>query len=645
MSKQNRREFILKSSVGFCGLAAFSGVYAGQSLEQLANCREKGHLEAYLMLTRGQGKGTSKVLCSEEVLTPGCSVGWVEVEYTAPQGGIAPGGSVTLAVPPGPSHGSIELDDAAAPSYMQVKAKVKVSVEKKYPAFEIQEKCPVRESNVKAVLPEGLPAGSKLSFVWHDVTLDKHARRWNGDSWRFPVMVDHDGDGWAEKLPEVATLPKTTGAAKHLLVRAASMAVVGERVRLTVSAFDQYWNPAQSFEGTVHFSSEDGSKEGLPASITYRLEDQGSKTVYAKFSKPGFHWISVNGGEGLACRSNPIEIFETEPEERLYWGDLHVHTEKSTDARVWAHTTSTYDGSYKIGRYRYGLDFQANSDHHWFEQGNYTPAEWEQMKRITNEANDPGSFVTIVANEYSHADGDSNAYFRQGDAPYIERGNYPYALHRQLRPHKPVLIPHHVAQDMRPFHWENYDPGLMPVCEIFSNHGRAEFFGNKPHYSHAKIPTLKGKTWVEQLQTGKHMGCIASGDDHWARPGTCGLAGVWSRKGLTRDGIIDSLQTRTCYGTTSDRTILYFDVEQKKQPRLSVRAAAGSLIEKVEIIKNGAVVYSATPNSLTTEQNWEDPAAPSKCWYYVRLTLKPQRVCEEGLVNKMQLVWSSPVWV
>ncbi|QHI67997.1 DUF3604 domain-containing protein [Tichowtungia aerotolerans] len=629
-----------------CCIGLMLECVGGVSLDELqAEYAEKGHLEAYLMLTRGQGVGTAEIHCSEKILTPGCAVDWVEVVYAAPKGGIAPGGSVTLAVPPGPSQTTIQFDDSGKPAWLQVKAAVPVQVEKKNPAFEIQEACLARESNVKVILPEGLPGGSKLSFVWHDVVLDQHARRWNGDSWRFPVMVDHDGDGWAEHLPEMASLPKTAGPAKYLLVRAASMAVVGEPVRLTVSAFDEQWNPAQSFEGMVRFSREDGSTDGLPSPVKYSPVDQGSKTVFATFNDPGFHWVTVTGKNGMVNRSNPIEIFEHEPKQRLYWGDLHVHTEMSCDARVWAETTSTYAGSYNIGRYRYGLDFQANADHHGFEQGNYTPAEWEHMQRITNEANDPGEFVTVVANEYSHPHGDSNAYFRQGDVPFIKRGNYPGGLHKQLRSLGAVLIPHHVSQNMRPFHWDNYHPEMMSVCEIFSNHGRAEFLNNKPHYSKKKVPTVKGTTWVEQLLSGKQMGCIASSDDHRARPGTGGLAGVWSREGLTRDGVVGALLERNCYATTSDRAILYFDVKKGDHPVLSIRAAAGSLIEKVEIIKNGEVAHAAAPNALTAELSWTDPAAPSKCWYYVRLTLKAQAVCEENLVNKKQFVWSSPVWL
>lgn len=651
-----RREYLKISTLGAAAITCGRlPVFAGGPSEtaSIAALRrayaEKGRLEAYSLLTRGRGQGRGAVACSEEKLMPGCAVDWVEVVYTAPQNGIAPGGSVTLVVPAGPSCTKLQIDDQARDAYLRVEADVPTSVELKHPPFEVQEKCLVHKSHAQVDLPKGLAAGEQITFVWSGLKLDQHARRWGGDTWRFHLKVDHDGDGWAEQLPEVLTLAKHTGPANYLLVRAACMALVDEPVRLTVSAFDAQWNPAQDFVGTVSFARLDGETRGMPKPVTFTLEDQGSILTEAVFEKPGFFWVTVQGAGGMLNRSNAIEIFTEEPDRRLYWGDIHIHTEKSADARAWAHTTSTYDGSYKIGRYRYGLDFQANTDHHGLKQGNYSPAEWEEMQAVTNAANEPGKFATILANEYSHSQGDANAYFKSNSVPFIEhpRPGHPTRLYHDLHLNECALVPHHFAQNMRPFDWDkNFDPELTPVCEIFSNHGRAECYKNKPHYSSRSIPTIKGQTWVDQLKTGKKLGCICSSDDHWARPGTCGLMAAWSASGLTREGIVDALLApQACYGTTGDRTILYFDIEGEVQPTVRVRAAAGTEIERLEIIKNGSVVHTLEGEALTIEDAWVDPAPPSACWYYVRLTLREQTVCEESMVGRKQFAWSSPIWL
>lgn len=620
----------------------------------------KGHLEAYARFSRGRGKGTAAIRCSEDPLLPGMQVEWVELVYTAAPEGIAPGGKVVLSLPPGPAEAAVQTGQPSAPAYMEVTAgaDVPVAVKLEYPPFEVQEGVLVRRMLVEAQLPQGLPSGATATFVWHNVKLDTHARRWDGDSWRFPVLVDHDADGWAEEIPGLAALPKTSGSAESLLVRCASMALVGEPVRMVVSAFDRFFNPAQQYDGTVAFSLEEGREANLPGAYAFTPEDRGSHTFAARFSRPGFYWITATDSEGRAARSNPVEILEKEPARRLYWGDLHVHTEMSADARVWAHTTSTYAGSYHIGRYRYGLDFQANTDHHGVSQGNYSPGEWEEMMRITNRANDPGRFATLVANEFSHPQGDANAYFKTGRVPFFDHEPYaspdfPQNLFGQLRRYECVVPPHHFAQNMRPYNWEIHDAELMPLCEIFSNHGRAEYFDNQPHYSGKKVPTIQGQTWVDQLQTGKHLGCIAASDDHWARPGTCGLTGAWSRA-LTREGIYDALAERRCHATTGDRTILYFTVNGVEggqtlpavpHPEIHIRAAAGSPIRKIEIVKDGATVHAAEPGAMSAELRWTDPAEAGRCWYYVRLTLAAQAVAEEYMRDREQFAWTAPVWL
>lgn len=618
-----------------------------------AEFAKKGHLEAYAIHTRGLGRGACAISCSEKELLPGQQIKWVKVIYKAPVDGVSPHGTVTLAVPPGPS--TVQISDADKAAFMEVQCQLPFSVELKHQPFEIQENHPVKPLRVCVSLPEGLPPNESVTFVWNAIALDTYARRWEGDSWRFRCFADHDGDGWDEELPRQTVLPKKSGPAEYLLVRCASMGLIGEPIRVTVSAFDKFWNPAQDYGGEVRFGSEGGASEGLPSPFRFGKKDGSSRAFSATFANPGFYWITVTDDQGRTNRSNPVEIFSQPPENRLFWGDLHVHTEKSADARAWAHTTSTYAGSYNIGRYRYGLDFQANSDHHSLRQGNYTREEWEEMKRITNGANEPGRFVALIANEFSHSQGDANAYFKIDDVPYFDHEyNYPTYLFSQLQPYKCPLIPHHFAQNMRPFNWDNYQSELMPVCEIFSDHGRAEYPENEPHYSWHTVPTLKGKTWVEQLDTGKMLGCVASGDDHWARPGTCGLAGVWSPS-LTREGIHDALVERRCIATTGDRTILHFTVNgigtgrtipAADKIRIHVRAAAGSIVEKLEIVKNGKVVHVVEPGALLVEETWDDMARDSSaCWYYARLTLRAQKICEEGMRDKTQFAWTSPVWV
>ena len=150
----------------------------------------------------------------------------------------------------------------------------------------------------------------------------------------------------------------------------------------------------------------------------------------------------------------------------------------------------------------------------------------------------------------------------------------------------------------------------------------------------------------------KKLGAIASSDDHWARPGTCGLTGVWAAD-LTRPAIYSALKNRQCYASTNARVILHFSAEEKEMgqevkcsqpPMLKVRAAAPGLIEKLEIISEGKTVYSMEPRGRMVDTSWRDRELKD-AYYYVRLTLAPEKNTEAYMKNRQQFVWSSPVWV
>lgn len=620
---------------------------------------------AYEWNTRGMGKGKA-VITPAGPVTVNAALDRVVITYHPPGQGMAPGGKVSVCIPAGMTTPQLQYKDSAG--YVAVHTTAGVAIDTKIERtgwHKITESDPSKDKPyhwlpifyrvVVAGLPEGLPGKGFLTFTCLDTKVDRYARRYEGDHLLFRVYADHDADGFAEEIEDSPAIPKIADKASRIMLRCQSTTMPGEPVRMTILALDHLNNPAVSYRGTVQFRS-DQQHVHLPEAYTFEAGDRSSHRFEARFEKPGFYWIeALDEKNGFHARSNPVQVFENEPGKRLYWGDLHVHTELSCDARSDAHSTSTYDGSYRIGRYRYSLDFQANADHHFLNGQDYGEWHWEEMKRITNEMNEPGRFVTIIANELSHDLGHQNVYFLGGDPPFLrtEEKNHPYDLWELLDGHECFCVPHHVAQSMAPWQWEHFNAAIMPVVEIFSNHGRAEFPGNTPHHSPHPIPTLEGHTWVEQLNTGKKLGAIASGDDHWARPGTVGLTGVWAEK-LERDEIYHEIKARHCYATTAARVILHYRVNGAEMgsiirsdhpPGIDLLAASPDTIEKAEIIKNGVVVFGEEPGGLMTELQWTDEEFADSAYYYVRLTLKPDPNAEEYMVNKQQFIWSSPVWV
>lgn len=616
----------------------------------LAQFYGNGKLAAYEFFTRHMGKGIAHIETPKQVFV-GESLAEAVISFTATER-IEPGGLVKLWCPNGATNP--QLTKPGEPGFIWIETDTPVETELAVVNFWAQynQKPADARRFVNVKLLHGLPTGKKLLFHWKNVRVDEHAGRFEGDRWCFQIAVDHNADGYAELIPNAPEIPKLPGPAIQLLARIASTAVKGEPVRLNVCAFDRFGNPATGYSSTLLF---DCDQKGALLPQKGNLS-QGSLQSEISFKEAGFFWIKVKSADGLAAESNPVEVFATDPGMRLYWGDLHVHTEMSADARASAHTVSSYHGSYNSGRYHYALDFQANADHHGFLQGNYGPEDWRIMQRISNEANETGKFVTLIAAELSGPKGDQNVYVAGDWIPFLNHDPADLVAREkdwaEVKGIECMCIPHHVSQSMRPWDWSRFEPSLQPVCEIFSNHGRAEFFANEPHYSGHGQATLQGRTWIDQLLAGKKLGAIASSDDHWARPGTCGLTGVWA-PALTRPMIYEAIKTRRCYASTDARVILHFSADDAEMgqsisctepPLFKVRVAAPGIIQRLEVICNGETVYSSEPQKRQAKLTWRE-AALKNAFYYVRLTLAAEENVEISMKNRQQFVWSSPIWV
>ena len=636
--------------LGLCAVAAFAG-----PSDILTTCKvlysDKGTLAAYEYFTKDCGQGRAVVETPPQVQV-GETVPETVVAFSAPEG-IAPGGLVKLWCPNGATDPQLEHPDQ--PGFMQVETVVGHEVKLSRLSFREMYNQQRDWRFVDVALPNGLPPGGELLFRWRNVKVDERAGRFDGDHWRFQIAVDHDADGFAELIPNPPEVSKLAGPAVRLLARISSSAVRGEPVRLNVCAFDRFDNPASGYAGRLTLSCDQAGVL-LPKDVA--ISAHGAAQCEVSFPEPGFYWIKVRSNDGMEAESNPVEVFASDPGMRLYWGDLHVHTEMSADARAGAHTVSSYDGSYRIGRYQYALDFQANSDHQGVQQGNYGSDDWETMSRITNEANEPGRFATLIAAELSGTKGDQIVYYAEAAPPFLDHdASNPKNREKdweKLQGIECFTPPHHVCQSMRPWEWDVFNPALQPVCEIFSNHGRAEFFGNEPAYSGHGTATLEGYTWEDQLNAGKKLGAIANSDDHWARPGVCGLTGVWAPV-LTRDAIYQGIKTRRCYATTGARAILHFsangngngmgqEIECAEPPRFNVRAAMPGVPRKLEIIRNGEPVYCMEAPERVVDFQWQETELRDG-YYYVRITLDPEKNVEASMKNRQQFVWSSPVWV
>ncbi len=104
----------------------------------------------------------------------------------------------------------------------------------------------------------------------------------------------------AQGLARVTVSP---GAATSLvLFGVPDSPTAGDRLALTVTAFDVYGNVATGYAGKVHFTSGDATAQ-LPADFTYGAADRGTHPFGAAFTKAAFSSIAVADTGGVVAGS------------------------------------------------------------------------------------------------------------------------------------------------------------------------------------------------------------------------------------------------------------------------------------------------------------------------------------------------------
>ncbi|MGH9338816.1 MAG: DUF3604 domain-containing protein [Acidobacteriota bacterium] len=476
----------------------------------------------------------------------------------------------------------------------------------------------------------------------------------------------------------VTTLPEE---AKRLLLTGASVGRTGESLRYHVTARDSLGNATRL---PAHLEARAG--EGLLVS-EFKSKEAPFQEFQVQFPKPGVHRIEIGNEKIGYARSNPIVITEEEPRLRLYWGDLHSHSEISKDGIGLK--------SFEFARDYSNLDFFASTEHSSGDRNDVgiTDQEWEEIQSAVREYYRPGRFVTLLGYEASfpHPYGHHNVFFDSDAAP-LHRDNEVRTLDELwdlLASRRAFTVPHHtgirfggVSGTGASAVWER-DHRLRPLIEIYSGHGQSERFAPDDHLSYDQIPffqrwknwfprhapdtpdeyrTVWGPTSVEgphyardAWAAGLTMSTVAASDDHTARPGQAskGLAAVWA-PALDRESIFGSLLEKRTYGTTGQRIYLDFRVNGVL-PGSRIRAGGAPSIflevhgtddlEWVELVKldqrarEYQVLQRWTPKRLSFTANLADRSFSAPSFYYLR-------VKQSGLVEgRPAMAWSSPIWV
>lgn len=438
-------------------------------------------------------------------------------------------------------------------------------------------------------------------------------------------------------------------------------------VAVKLAVLDDRGLPVASGTASVTVFLPDGNGGPTSQSVEFFADQPAVCRIEGVcFPKPGFVRLEAEF-EGRTVVSNPA-LVTTEDRPQILWGDPHIHTVLSDchpercRSRVLA---------YSAARYAYGFDFVAIADHvSGGKRG--TTGKWLDNLAMADLFNDPPNFSALLAYEASMPGGqggDNNVYLAEPRMKYLEPGAEKWTV-RELAEELDAgdfLVPHHTSRANK--HGE-IPPALypgelrMPVIEIHSKWGCSEYRGHPdslddPHDGPAYAQDL--------LSYGYRLGFIGGTDTHTSltfcqalepehirhRPGLTAVRCAENQPGT----IHNAIRSRNCYAACGERIFLDTDCDDlamgqvKTAPRpgaprrISVRCAAESAIETIEIVRNGTCVHSVSPNDWKAECEWTD-VEPLEAvalrdatdqnpfvYYYVRIT-----------TASGARAWSSPCW-
>ena len=320
---------------------------------------------------------------------------------------------------------------------------------------------------------------------------------------------------------------------------------------------------------------------------------------------------------------------------QLFWGDLHNHNSVGLSH----YSKGSLERTIDIAKSH--LDFFAFTGHsHWhdmpvmpndghlkWQEGfNHHTKMWPRTKELMAQANNDGEFVAFLGYEWHSAEyGDRSVIFEDDNGELVHAGSID-DLAAYARESGALLVPHHIGYKSglpgRGANWDSIDDSVMPLLELYSEHGGHERDrGPWPYIRHTNGPRTTFNTLQHGLALGKKLGVVCSTDDHFGYPGAYGqgLAAVYSEE-KTRASIWEALWARRTYGVTGDRIQLTFTLNgaimgsilpQTEKRRIEISVRGWDDVAMIELLKNNKVIHRHFPED---HADLSDPfAGPVKC--------------------------------
>lgn len=498
----------------------------------------------------------------------------------------------------------------------------------------------------------GLYEGDSITVTYGAGDAQARVQSFAAADYPFRVFLDPQCTGYFLPAEEHPQLSVVGAAASRLVVVTPSDHGVGGAGWVLVRLEDQAGNLASGFKGEVMI---EGDVLTRPLTCSFTPQDQPfHRFTDIPMQPSGLCRLVARTDSGLVAQSNPFRVW---PDPGLcpspiLWGELHGHSCYSDGYG----TPSEY---FEYARFISGLDVAALTDHDFM----LSDVRWAEIKRVCNQYNTPGEFVTLQAFEWSgesSVGGDRNMYFVTDDPPICRSRtlydyNNPSIVHgtdsrinhvedlyawldEQVDEHEVLVVPHWGGRPASP-QWIN--PRYDKLLEVFSEHRRSE-------------------DWTAEFTaTGVKFGVIAGGDDHSGRPGNGFLAYtsdmpdfsgpqalVAVRSARERTEVFDALRQRCTYATTGARIIVDFEMQGHTMgsvvtvsapPVVSATVMGTAHIAKVELLCDGQVVRTVMPAA--------DPSAVQFAWQVdFPLTDVPRGFVLRVEQEDGHIALTSPIW-
>ena len=308
---------------------------------------------------------------------------------------------------------------------------------------------------------------------------------------------------------------------------------------------------------------------------------------------------------------------------QLLWGDLHNHNEVG-------YAQGSPQRSFDIAASH--LDFYActphgqNTDGHTVTSYPVVDARWPEVQALARERNRPGSFTTFLGYEWHSGPwGHVHVVYAEDDQP-LEKATSLARLQERLRGRDVLLFPHHTAYRTG-VAWDQVDPELTRLVEIFSEHGCSERdFGLHPMVGHSGGPGDFDHTVQHGLSLGHRFGFTAGTDNHDGYPGGygLGLTGVWAPEN-TRAAVFEALRSRRTVAVTGDRIEVQLlcgaapmgSVVSDGSGDLGFTVRGWDFLKLVELVRDGVPAAVRVPDYEAAQRL--DPARADEGLYRLRL--------------------------